>query len=211
MGQQGLTMPKVQEAVEALSEQRRQHTIILAELEGAERELREAGAEVQNLRARVAEKEADLARSGAPLSDAPFGEDIQIAQAERRQRVLALRADIPRGKAQESQERLKWLKGEIETAWLTLGRERHRQAQLSFEQAAISLRERWIDLAVFATVFRSLSLAVPEVVIGNVSGQGAAFINCLDPMWCLLNQPEASELYASLRAARAEVEQAKAG
>ncbi|MGB9456958.1 MAG: hypothetical protein WCB12_13000 [Bryobacteraceae bacterium] len=208
MDQPELSAPRVRELVEALHEQRRQHTAILAGVERAEGELRDADAELQNLRTRIAEKEAELARSGAPIPDSGFGEDAQLARAERQRRVLALRLEVPRKKAQQRMAEIVMLKSEIDAAWREFGKVEHHKALLAFGQAAAALAEQYRDLVVWNNIFRALSLPVPEVVVEDVLTHGI-FINTQDVVWHRKNQPEQRDLYATLSAVRAEIEQAK--
>jgi hypothetical protein len=202
--------PKIESLIEALKGQRSKRDATVAEQEIAAAELRKVDGELGTLRARVAEREVDLARSGAPIPEAPFPEETQLARLEKQRRVLALRRDMVGERLKESEAQIGRLKGEIDAAWLEFGKEQYQEALQQFEQAALVLRERYGDVAVLATVFRPLHFGVPEVAVGNISTHGA-YINNLDPVWNRLNEPERRELYASLCSTRAEIEATKAG
>lgn len=200
--------PKIQDLIEDLGRQRRERAALSAELEAAQVSLSEAVGEMQTLRASIAAREAELARSGEPIPEA-FTEDTQLAQAERKVRILMMRAEVPREKLRGSQVGILILSGDLEAAWLEFGKQKHQEALQAFEQAARALAEVHGDLWALALLFRPLKLDVPEVVAGNVSAPRNPFINTVDPVWNRQNGPERREIYATLSAVRSEIERAK--
>jgi len=202
--------PKVRGLLQALSKQHQQHSTMGVELKAAETEAQKATDEVRRLKVQVAASEAELARSGAALPEGPFTEDIQLARAEREQRILGLRAQMQRERLRTSQAEIDRLKVEIDAAWLEFGKERHQEALSRFEESALALRERFGDILALATIFRGIRLPIPQVMVEDVRAH-KAFINSLELGWNVKQRPEERDLYIALLAMQNEIEEVKAG
>ena len=168
-GALAVSCPRIRELIQAFVKQRQQHNTITAELEAADAEVREAAGEVRRLKARIEEREVELARSGAVPPEEPFAEEIQLGRAERQERIFGLRANIPRDQLQASQSEIDRLNAELDAAWLEFGKDEHQKALSRFREVALAVREAFGDILVLATVFPSLSLRVPEVGLGDAS------------------------------------------
>jgi len=211
--------PKVQECISALSAERQRCECFAVDLERTEGAVRAAGAEVEQIRARIAEREAELARGEGVIPLEAFPEDGQLARAERQHRILTLRLNAARERLQGSQAEIERLKKAIEAAWLEWGKQEHARALQAFEEAAVNLRDLLITVTVFDTAFPSLRLGVPQVVAGRLScaeqhdpfSVPEAFISTGDPVWRAKNDPRSTELFEALRIIGNEIERAKFG
>jgi hypothetical protein len=197
--------PRAQELLGALCVERSNHAGIRADLEAAEEAMRAAEGNVARIKDAIAERERELANSGAALPSERFSEDDALLLAERQARIAALRAEGLRTRLQASQTGMDQLGKEITAAWREFGKSEHEKALLEFKEAALMLRERFIDIWVWADLFR---LDVPECVVQNIcaNGPGVAFVNSLDRVWRHHNRPEVQPLYGQLTAARADID-----
>ncbi len=211
--------PKIQFVIQALTKQRQRHTEIVAALQAAESEVSKAGQRVSQLRAHIAQREADLAASGAKIPLEPFPEDAELARAEREQRILALRMNAPREQLKASGAEMERLKGSVDKAWLEFGREGYESALSALEAEAVKLQELLLAVAVFGAAFPSLRLPTPAVVVESVRSEAIRpgfmapepLIHTSDPVWVAKNNPQNSEAYAALRATKEEIDRLKAG
>jgi hypothetical protein len=165
------------------------------------------------LRSRLAERELDLARTGAPVPKDPFPEEGQLNEAERAVRVLKTRVGLQRERLTVCEAEIGELKQKLESAWKRFGDEGYQQAGLRFREAVLPLRKIYVEMVAYIqeTGYTGKRI-LPALIIEDTLPQPILdrFLLHGDIHSDRRNaEPLAPELFAGLRALRSEVEQAK--
>ena len=208
-----ISAPEVQGLLAQLRTTKARRPSIRADIEGAKTELDRAEAIAAALRSRLAERELDLARTGAPVPKDPFPEEGQLNEAERAVRVLKTRVELQRERLTVCEAEIGELKQKLESAWKRFGDEGYQQAGLRFREAVLPLRKSYVEMVAYIqeTGYTGKRI-LPALIIEDTLPQPILdrFLLHGDIHSDRRNaEPLAPELFAGLRALRSEVEQAK--
>ena len=208
-----ISAPEVQGLLAQLRTTKARRPSIRADIEGAKTELDRAEAIAAALRSRLAERELDLARTGAPVPKDPFPEEGQLNEAERVVRVLKARVELQRERLTACEAEIGELKQKLESAWKRFGDEGYQQAGLRFHEAVLPLRKIYVEMVAYIqeTGYTGKRI-LPALIIEDTLPQPILdrFLLHGDIHSDRRNaEPLAPELFAGLRALRSEVEQAK--
>lgn len=208
-----ISAPEVQGLLAQLRTTKVRRPSIRADIEGAKTELDRAEAVAATLRSRLAERELDLARTGAPVPKDPFPEEGQLNEAERAVRVLKTRVELQRERLTACEAEIGELKQKLESAWKRFGDEGYQQAGLRFREAVLPLRKIYVEMVAYIqeTGYTGKRI-LPALIIEDTLPQPILdrFLLHGDIHSDRRNaEPLAPELFAGLRALRSEVEQAK--
>jgi len=209
-----ISAPEVQGLLAQLRTTKARRPSIRADIEGAKTELDRAEAIAAALRSRLAERELDLARTGAPVPKDPFPEEGQLNEAERAVRVLKTRVGLQRERLTVCEAEIGELKQKLESAWKRFGDEGYQQAGLRFREAVLPLRKSYVEMVAYLheTGYGGAKRILPALIIEDTLPQPILdrFLLHGDIHSDKRNaEPLAPELFAGLRALRSEVEQAK--
>ncbi|HYW47258.1 MAG TPA: hypothetical protein VE959_30605 [Bryobacteraceae bacterium] len=218
LNEQQIDAPELRELMAQLDALHSKHAGIGTQASGADDELRQAEGELARLRARITERELELARSGSAVPEAPFEEDADTARAERRKRVLAARVRLCGEEVSASQAQIDELKHKLESAWVEWGAESYRQGLAQLRAAEIVVRDLYVRVIAWRGMFSGQPASTfpsPGVVVIEdpyARSMVDRFIihsdmTSIDQIW----RPLAGDLPAALQALRAEIDRAKAG
>lgn len=205
--------PKIRGLMKEIGAARARLAAVTSQAQKADEELKRAEGAADGLRARVKERELELARSGDPLPSEPFEEEKLLSQAERAVRVAKARAEMQQDLLNGTQSEIAELQQKLDAAWLQFGNQQFELAKARLVEAAVPLRKLFAEMMgwLYLTGRKGKS-RVPGIAI-----QAAAEGKGIDD-WILhgdwhgdlrLAEPMAKEFYAALRTLGSEVEAAK--
>jgi DNA repair exonuclease SbcCD ATPase subunit len=186
---------------------------VTSQAQKAGEELKRAEVAADGLRARVKERELELARSGDPLPSEPFEEEKLLSQAERAVRVAKARAEMQQDLLNGTQSEIAELRRKLDAAWLQFGNQQYEQAKTRLAEAAVPLRKLFAEMIAWVHITGAKGKSyVPQVAVQAATEGNANDAWIIKSDWhgdVRLSEPMASEFFAELRALRAEVEAAK--
>jgi hypothetical protein len=205
------------EALEGLGAAREMEAAMAAEALSAESGYANIQGELGCLKGRLAEREREVAKTGAPLPIDPFPEEAEIARVDRQRRVVVARLELSRGRLRAAQQDTEDRKTTLRTAWHEFGREEYGRAIAQYREAALGLRSMYAVLTAWRSLFpREAAGKFPNpghIAIEDPLGRRIIdrwLIHCEDfgdTTW----KPLAGDLYAALCEMQSQVERAQAG
>lgn len=205
--------PEIRGLMKEIGAARARLTAVTSQAQKAGEELTRAEVTADGLRARVKERELDLARSGDPLPSEPFEEEKSLGQAERAVRVAKARAGMQQDLLNGTQSEIAELQQKLDAAWLQFGNQQFELAKARLAEAAVPLRKLFAEMMgwLYFTGRKGKS-RVPEIAI-QAPAEGKGMDDwILNAGWhsdLRSSEPMAKGFYAALRTLGAEVEAAR--
>jgi hypothetical protein len=205
------------EALKALRAARESEGVAATQTASAESDLTSISGEIGQLKARIAEREMELAESGGPLPADAFPEEADVLRADRQRRVVAARVELCRDRLRESQQNVETRKAGLAAAWHDFCREEYSRAIDLYREAALGLRSQYAALNAWRSFFpRGSTADFPNpgyLIIEDPLGRQILdrwLVHCEmfgEATW----KPLAGDLYAALCEVQSQVERAQAG
>lgn len=205
--------PEIRGLMQEIGAARARLEAVTSQAQKAGEELKRAEVTADGLRARVKEREMELARSGDPLPSEPFEEEKLLSRAERAVRVAKARAEMQQDLLKGTQSEIAELQQKLDAAWFQFGNQQFGQARARLAEAAVPLRRLFAEMMgwVHMTGYKGKGY-IPFVAVQAatpVNGSAGWIVQSDLQADSRLCEPMASEFYAALRALRTEVEAAK--
>jgi hypothetical protein len=165
--------PHVRELLARRDELKAQLAKKVEKLESAQAELKESEREHAALQSKIAERNLELARSGARPPEGPFQEEVEIEKVERRERFHKACVQVCQEDLAASQAELGKLGVELKTALSEFLTEGFKEAKEQYISGAVALGQLYEHLGAWSSVCKfagTFAEQVPGALLAGFDG-----------------------------------------